>query len=590
MEAHPEPALVGPSICEVPTVHVGALEIDASPEGSAEGNQPLELQQGLQNKTPRWALIKTALATKVKGCLTNRVVYMLLPVILAWTFFGLQVYLVPDHPGCHAPDVAHSHVYMKCQGSNFKLVGTICNPICDEVSVPSVTSLKCISKETWEPANFSCVKCAKCCAVHQNIPNANSWGACREGDRIGHRHRCTTSCKYGFMPSVASVICWNGKLGDFSCDAAPGCHAPVVAHANLNPTCKEGDFARVGDTCTPLCDEVSVPSVLSLECTSNYTWEPEGFSCDKCVHCCDAPQNVLQASKHGACQEGDRIGHDQRCTTQCQPGFKPNVTSLNCSDGDLGEFSCDQEGCNAPVVSYANPSKPCEKGSFIPVGDTCTPLCDELSVPSVVSLKCISSDTWEPEGFSCDKCVNCCDAPQNVPEASKHGACREVDRIGHDQRCTTQCQPGFIPNVTSLICSDGELGKFSCDPEGCNAPVVSHANATSCKEGSFIPVDEFCTPVCDEVSVPSPISLRCAEHDKWIPASFVCHKCLSCCEVPQNNEPSYAYMGKCEEGDRFGNGHVCTVVCDDGSSPVASHVTCQNGVWKGPVCTRVLIQ
>lgn len=62
--------------------------------------------------------------------------------------------------------------------------------------------------------------------------NAPLKGACEEGIEIGHNQRCTAFCAAGYVPSVASLECYDTRqpnwTGEVGCQEASCGHLEIL--------------------------------------------------------------------------------------------------------------------------------------------------------------------------------------------------------------------------------------------------------------------------------------------------------------------------------------------------------------------------
>jgi len=170
------------------------------------------------------------------------------------------------------------------------------------------------------------------------------------------------------------------------------------------------------------------------------------------------------------------------CTTQCNSGYQPNVSSLVCSLGILNPpgFTCAAQSCTAPTPNNAA-SPSCTEGSSISHGQSCTAECIIGHQPSVSTLSC-SAGVLVPSTFTCSE--EPCAAPTGIAHATAV-ACTAGATITSGSSCTSQCESGYTPSEGTLSCFQGNLtpSTFACSPSSCPAPNgVQHCASPACAE------------------------------------------------------------------------------------------------------------
>eukprot|EP00439_Symbiodinium_sp_Y106_P070527 s569_g12.t1 len=207
---------------------------------------------------------------------------------------------------------------------------------------------------------------------------------------------------------------------------------------------------------------------------------------------CGAPAGVAFAMAP-SCSSGQMIESGQNCTTSCEQGYQPSVSTLRCSDGVLTplQFVCLELSCESPFNVSFGAEPACLEGGSVSPGGRCTPACEGGYVPSEAVLSCARGDL-SPGTFRCDEAA--CDAPSDVLYAAsclaesvcwfdplvQHGglverddvfllsrpSCSGLVRVTSRSSCTPQCQDGYLPSETSLQCIRGQLSPatFACEP------------------------------------------------------------------------------------------------------------------------------
>jgi len=178
---------------------------------------------------------------------------------------------------------------------------------------------------------------------------------------------------------------------------------------------------------------------------------------------CGAPAGVAFAMAP-SCSSGQMIESGQNCTTSCEQGYQPSVSTLRCSDGVLTplQFVCLELSCESPFNVSFGAEPACLEGGSVSPGGRCTPACEGGYVPSEAVLSCARGDL-SPGTFRCDEAA--CDAPSDVLYAASP-SCSGLVRVTSRSSCTPQCQDGYLPSETSLQCIRGQLSPatFACEP------------------------------------------------------------------------------------------------------------------------------
>ena len=174
--------------------------------------------------------------------------------------------------------------------------------------------------------------------------------SCAEGAYLASRTSCSPRCAVGFEPSVALLECVDGAIDQFECNRQ--CHSPLaVANAFFLSSCAEGSWIQDGGNCTTSCSWGYEPSVPILVCGSAKL-SPVTFKCDRvdlavcalpleegeeidpiCLPPCMAPEmgNMPGAAKGGACEEGSLIQSGHVCSAQCADGYTADVVHSSAS-------------------------------------------------------------------------------------------------------------------------------------------------------------------------------------------------------------------------------------------------------------------
>jgi len=483
---------------------------------------------------------------------------------------------------------------------------------------------------TWSGTWPECYRAEEICSQPTSVANAAPQ-SCLEGPTLWPGSNCSTACSPGYEPSVDKLECpprpgATGVLEPQNFGCLPlSCSAPTGISLAAAPTCASGNTIASGTSCTAQCVFGYTPNVTALACSLGEL-SPPSFECNEAQ--CTAPS--------GSCQEGTVIESRSVCTTLCQSGYIPSVTSLSCSLGNLtpSSFACTERPCYLPPSSipFVHPSGPCESAGLftdtINPGGTCKTRCDEGYRPSVDVLTCAlgnfsSSFTCEEEscsapviqnalspscalgsvilpGQSCDaRCASgyspsstslscsrgnltpstflCLEDPCPVPVGVSHAAspCGADTSIQHASSCITRCDVGYSPSVDLLNCSLGTLSPstFTCSENPCAAPSgIHHAAAPSCAHGSSLSHSSQCITQCSSGYQPSVTQLSCSL-GTLTPTSFTCDPVP--CVSPSNVQ--HSNYPSCSNGASISHGSTCQTSCQEGYDESSGSLTCSYG-------------
>lgn len=162
---------------------------------------------------------------------------------------------------------------------------------------------------------------------------------CKDRWALASGDSCDLHCASGYFvgPSKATtqeVTCDKGELfpQGFSCSGLP-CEVPKIANTS-EPRCAEGDLLHDGANCTPACWPGFLPRVDgSLHC-HNGTLEGVWHDCHIPAPCHLEAESI----DHGEaelCQGGNMVPSGSRCVAQCEAGYTPSRSFLDCVDGSF---------------------------------------------------------------------------------------------------------------------------------------------------------------------------------------------------------------------------------------------------------------
>ncbi|OLQ00860.1 hypothetical protein AK812_SmicGene16441 [Symbiodinium microadriaticum] len=216
-------------------------------------------------------------------------------------------------------------------------------------------------------------------------------------------YQCSVACAVGFAVPVGQnvqVNCEEGETEFRFGGCLPHCTAPVGITYAQDISCDGGSMVPHRSSCNAACVEGYQPVPAELRCQLGFLI-PETFECREAS--CIVPGNISNAYDP-PCEEGSILLSGTSCTTRCLQGYAPDVAELSCSKGQLDpeSFSCAGLPCAAPTgdEDYATPS--CAEGAQIPHGGTCTARCQSGSSPTPRTLQC-SVQMMEPRNFTCGK-------------------------------------------------------------------------------------------------------------------------------------------------------------------------------------------
>jgi len=478
--------------------------------------------------------------------------------------FETTISCIYANTSCAAPSgIAHAEMQACSQGSCIGN-GGMCTPQCTSPWLASETSLNCVNG-AFIPATFTCYGAS--CAAPFGVAHSAAQ-ACAEGISVEHNTSCTPQCSGNHLPSITSLSCSFGVLSPSTFTCFAPCAAPGGIADAASVACSQGMWIAHGTTCTTQCKNSSyTPFPASLAC-SDAVLSPGSFTCipDSCA----APSGVAHVAAT-ACAEGAEVNHGEKCTTQCMTGYVPSIATLKCVLGTLtpAQFICNEQPCVAPSgIFNANALAPCSEGSSIESGNSCTAQCIAGYTPNVVSLSC-GLGVFTPLAFFCQGLP--CAAPLGVTNAMLQH-CKEGTSVDHTGNCTAQCVNGFYPSPESLSCSAAVLtpATFECFGLPCSAPSgIAHADDMPCTEGDAVSHGSSCTTQCQAGYNPVPSALLC-DAERLQPSTFACEGLP--CLAPSGVVHQAAQA--CSEGESISHSGVCTTHCELGYRGTPAYLNC----------------
>lgn len=233
---------------------------------------------------------------------------------------------------------------------------------------------------------------------------------------------------------------------------------------------------------------MEVPATFATQFNSSFYGLDPGILISQCsgsvfVQGCNVA--AVANSLAVPCQEGSMLGNGSTCTLQCAAGYSPSSPTLICNSGTIGAFTCSQAQCTAPAhpqTDSINPS--CQIGETILDGEVCIPWCPEGQASDVPSLTC-DAGTLTPANFTCIA-PNC--AAPNVSYAESP-SCLGMATLTPGATCTPACTPGYHASIASIQC--GTAGgrfvndaTFTCVPDVTTPAPFMHAFAMTDTESS----------------------------------------------------------------------------------------------------------
>lgn len=290
--------------------------------------------------------------------------------------------------------------------------GNRCAPRCPDGFATNEPYLRC-HLGNMTPSSYQC-RGLPCVLNDTFVANSHPDGPCDRGRLVPHGENCTARCANGFEPwcdgeleprAGCELHCSASQLNrSFFCHNKP-CQAPLTAGiANSNRStehgCLEGPLIQDGETCTPLCALGYTSDSESLTC-GREELTPPIFNCLGMP--CKAPTGIASTPEF-TCAQGNTIEHGEACDAQCQFGYIPSKTTLECVAAELAPptFECLGLDCNVPSDVEFAADPPCENAiaGKLSHGSACTARCLFGYEPSVDILPCDGS-MLRPSTFRC---------------------------------------------------------------------------------------------------------------------------------------------------------------------------------------------
>jgi len=468
---------------------------------------------------------------------------------------------------CSAPD-GIPHAAHPCTSGSIHH-GETCQSQCDSGYVPSVSHLNC-STGVLSPSTFHCLEAP--CTSPSGIPHAAAQ-ACKNGMDTIHGGVCETQCSAGWVPSTDFLHCSLGVLSPaaFSCTEAP-CQAPTGIANSGARTCSNGANVSHGENCLAQCAAGYGPSTAVLACSFG-SLSPPNFTCTELP--CAAPSGNIAYALSQRCSVGATVQSGGNCEGQCSSGYRAVPSTLDCNLGTLSPstFTCAPKPCLPPSGIEHATTPSCQNGSHTPHGDVCSPQCETGYVPSLTSLQC-SFGVLSPSVFSCLQAP--CPPPQGVEHATADPCGTMGASVHHSEQCNTQCAQGYVPGISALNCTLGELqpATFQCYGAPCSAPSgIEHAPTQTCDQGFSIGHQDACSPRCMSGYGPNVSSLNCH-------LGILSPATLQCVELPcaAPTGIQHAEATSCTEGASVSHGQACSAQCSNGYLPSVQLLNCSFGI------------
>jgi len=452
--------------------------------------------------------------------------------------------------------------------------------------MPSTGSLLC-QAGALTPSTFTCLP--RPCFAPTGITHALA-SSCASGSTIQHAASCVTQCQDGYVQVPSTLSCSLGVLsngGTFQCQPAP-CDAPTGVAHTLVPSCQSPVVAD-SSVCLPQCEQGYMPIPSSVGC--NLGNLSDIFDCVEKP--CSQPDGVLHSSVRCSNCNGSQpcMTHGGVCITQCDEGFLPSVSSLQCSFGNLtpSTFSCEPSPCSLSLSVAHAAAIPCSQGNLISHAGACTTQCMNGYEPNPSTLHCFRG-TLTPSSFTCSPLS--CSFPLTVAHVSVPSCSGGNSVVPHGDNCSVQCQGLWKPVPTSLSCSLGVFSpsNVSCEGDPCPVPDgienalnqpcadIGDDNITNIKHG------DSCRGQCETGYEASPASLSC-NFGTLQPSTFNCSE--KGCSAPTGVQNAKSVA--CYQGTSFLHGQTCTVQCVTGYVPSVVNLTCSKGTLHPSTFTCIAV-
>eukprot|EP00439_Symbiodinium_sp_Y106_P044263 s621_g5.t1 len=453
-----------------------------------------------------------------------------------------------------------------------------CDLGCHQEAVPVEGIARPTVVCTMEGGTFLPRGCrAMACFLPDVVPAGFDASACRTDAGPLRAEDCPVVCRSGADGAVASCSVDQGRFQLAGC-AEARCRLPANTTGYDVSRCNTAAGPLPTYQCSVACAvgfAVPVGQSVQVNCEEG---EPE-FRFGGCLPHCTAPVGITHAQDI-SCDGGSMVPHRSSCNAACVEGYQPIPAELRCQLGFLipETFECREASCTVPGNISNAYDPPCEEGSVLLSGTTCTTRCLQGYAPDVAQLSC-SKGQLDPESFSCAGLP--CAAPTGDEDYATP-SCAEGAQIPHGGTCTARCRSGSSPTPRSLQCfvQTMEPRNFTCG-KTCNAPSgVANALEPSCAEGALLEHGTLCSPRCAagfsplvalDVSLQDgPLQPRCVDSFMQ-PSTFTCAPGV--CAAPANL--SGAAEPACFEGWNIGSGGVCTAACQPGFRASPETLVCE---------------
>jgi len=181
---------------------------------------------------------------------------------------------------------------------------------------------------------------------------------------LGDGERCIPRCEVGYFPggmspsalegaegdvlALAAATCQKGNVtpADFACEEMR-CSSPEVVHAN-SPSCKEGEWIRAGEPCTPSCRPGFAAHTWGVLRCYNGTLAGSFHCVDRPAWACDtsSSSDLWRSQGPEPCAGADgSVQHGGTCVARCEDGKAADM-NLTCIHGrfEPSGFDCLEVG------------------------------------------------------------------------------------------------------------------------------------------------------------------------------------------------------------------------------------------------------
>lgn len=424
------------------------------------------------------------------------------------------------------------------------LDGAMCTPLCGVdpntgiTFVPSESELHCGEYRNsngdvlfgLNPPTFACLEEDASCNV-PGVEHANATHACLEGHVISTGANCTTSCEYGYVPSVATLhceglsfvpvtfVCEEVELGP-ECSAHPACAVMGLVGAccptigGQNQECCDAELPAPTlptSTAAPVQDLSVTGSLLMVVAYPLSFVDSAG---------------VMLALREGIAAAGNadvgtvnlELSVAGRRLQAAAPGSVRGDFSVITGDAALsGTTRAALAATNAThmagILNLALGNAQ-QNVTVEGVSDITFAAIGTEPVTRTTTTTTTTTTTGPP-----------CVVPQDLGPLFPPQVCQEGTNIPSGGRCTGMCQLGHQASPPFLPCLDGVLlpGNFTCQEADCAAPPgIANAAIAPCSVGATIPSGGNCTPQCQDITFTPNVSILMCSLGTLTPWTFGC--------------------------------------------------------------------